>query len=193
MARRFIDLSINLDNDLIADPAFMKPQITYLSHRETLPKDGQPFHGIPAEAYPGGEGYAAAEWVTLSTHNGTHLDAPYHFHPTMNKGERAITIDEVPLDWCFRPGVKLDFRQFPDGYVVTALDVEAELKRIGYELQPFDIVLVNTSAAAALGQPNFVDTGCGMGYEATMYLTSRGVRITGTDAWSWDAPFSYTA
>lgn len=26
-----------------------------------------------------------------------------------------------------------------------------------------------------------------------MYLTSRGVRVTGTDAWSWDAPFSHTA
>ena len=32
-----------------------------------------------------------------------------------------------------------------------------------------------------------------MGYEATMYLTTRGVRVTGTDAWSWDAPFSHTA
>jgi hypothetical protein len=27
------------------------------------------------------------------------------------------------------------------------------------------------------------------GYEATMYLLERGVRLTGTDAWSWDAPF----
>ena len=26
-----------------------------------------------------------------------------------------------------------------------------------------------------------------------MYLLERGVRVTGTDAWSWDAPFSYTA
>jgi len=26
-----------------------------------------------------------------------------------------------------------------------------------------------------------------------MYLTSRGIRVTGTDAWSWDAPFSHTA
>ncbi|MDB5532492.1 MAG: cyclase, partial [Hyphomicrobiales bacterium] len=34
---------------------------------------------------------------------------------------------------------------------------------------------------------------CGMGREATLYLTSRGVRVTGTDAWSWDAPFGYTA
>jgi len=45
----------------------------------------------------------------------------------MNHGERAITIDEAPLEWCFQPGVKLDFRHYPDGYVVTAKDVEPEL------------------------------------------------------------------
>jgi kynurenine formamidase len=28
-----------------------------------------------------------------------------------------------------------------------------------------------------------------MGREATLYLLERGVRLTGTDAWSWDAPF----
>jgi kynurenine formamidase len=76
---------------------------------------------------------------------------------------------------------------------VTAADVEMELARIGHELQPLEIVLVNTAAGAALGQPDFVSKGCGMGREATLYLTSRGVRVTGTDAWSWDAPFTYTA
>ena len=35
--------------------------------------------------------------------------------------------------------------------------------------------------------------GCGMGLEATLYLLERGVRLTGTDAWSWDAPFVHTA
>ena len=29
--------------------------------------------------------------------------------------------------------------------------------------------------------------------DATMYLLERGVRLTGTDAWSWDAPFVHTA
>ena len=77
--------------------------------------------------------------------------------------------------------------------MVTGQDVEDELTRIGYTLQPLDIVLVNTAAGGALGQPNFVDVGCGMGYDATIYLTSRGVKVTGTDAWSWDAPFVYTA
>jgi kynurenine formamidase len=31
-----------------------------------------------------------------------------------------------------------------------------------------------------------------MGREATLYLLERGVRLTGTDAWSWDAPFVHT-
>ncbi|QNA83177.1 cyclase family protein [Sphingomonas sp. So64.6b] len=193
MTRRFVDLSITLDPDVITDPPFMRPKITYQTHRETVPEAQTFFPGVAAEQFPGGEGFAAAELVTMSTHNGTHLDAPWHYHPTMNNGERAITIDEVPLDWCFRPGVKLDFRHFADGYVVAADDVSAELARIGHDLQPLDIVLINTAAGAALGDPRFVDIGCGMGYEATMYLTSRGVRVTGTDAWSWDAPFSYTA
>jgi kynurenine formamidase len=110
----------------------------------------------------------------------------------MDGGKRAITIDEVPLDWCFQPGVKLDFRHFPDGYVATAADVEAELERIGHTLSPLEIVVVNTSAGAAYGQQNYVAKGCGMGREATLYLTQRGIRVTGTDGWSWDAPFIFT-
>jgi kynurenine formamidase len=111
----------------------------------------------------------------------------------MNGGERAITIDEVPLEWCFQPAVKLDFRHLPDGYVATAGDVEAELKRIGHDLRPLEIVVVNTAAGEAFGRPDFLGRGCGVGRQATLYLLERGVRLTGTDAWSWDAPFPYTA
>jgi kynurenine formamidase len=193
MTRRFVDLSIYLENEVVTDPPFMRPKITYQTHQDTVTELQHFFPGVTGAEVPGGAGFAAAEWVTLTTHNGTHLDAPYHFHPTMDGGKRAIAIDEVPLDWCFRPGVKLDFRHFDDGYVVTARDVESELERIGHALQPLDIVLVNTRAGSALGDPNFVNIGCGMGYAATMYLTSRGVRVAGTDAWSWDAPFSHTA
>ena len=48
-------------------------------------------------------------------------------------------------------------------------------------------------SGAVYGTDNFTDQGCGMGAEATLYLTERGVKVVGTDAWSWDAPFSYTA
>jgi hypothetical protein len=39
---------------------------------------------LKKEDLPDGEGWAV-ELVQLSTHNGTHLDAPYHFHSTMDK------------------------------------------------------------------------------------------------------------
>ncbi|UCE30737.1 MAG: cyclase family protein [Burkholderiales bacterium] len=64
----------------------------------------------------------------------------------MDRGKPAAKIDEIPLHWFFGPGVKLDFRHFPDGHVVSAAEVEAELGRIGHALEPGDIVLVNTSA-----------------------------------------------
>ncbi|WP_028346200.1 cyclase family protein [Bradyrhizobium murdochi] len=192
MARRLIDISVPLQNDVPADPPGNHPTIQYIDHQQGLPRMLQFFEGLKAEDLPDGQGWAV-EQVSLSTHNGTHLDAPWHFHPTMNRGERSWTIDEVPLEWCFQPGVKLDFRHLPDGYVATAKDVEAELKRIGHTLSPLEIVVVNTSAGAKYGQQDYVISGCGMGYEATMYLLERGVRLTGIDGWSWDAPFVYTA
>ncbi|MCR9137575.1 MAG: cyclase family protein [Alphaproteobacteria bacterium] len=192
MPRRIVDLSVPLEADIASDPPVMLPEITYLDHQATAEQVMGFFPGLKKEDLPGGEGWAV-EMLRIATHNGTHLDAPYHYHSTMNNGERAITIDEVPLEWCFQPGVKLDFRHFDDGYVATAADVEAELKRIGHTLQPLDIVVVNTSAGACYGQPDYLLKGCGMGREATLYLLERGVRVTGTDAWSWDAPFAHTA
>jgi kynurenine formamidase len=196
MPRKFVDLSIFLENDVLSDPPAFAPKIEYFTHENTFAQIEPFFPGLKKEDLPDGEGWAV-ETVSLSTHNGTHLDAPYHFHSTMNKAlgkqEKSIAIHDVPLEWCFQPGVKLDFTQLPDGYVVTADDVEKELARIGHTLSPLEIVVVNTRAGKRYGQPDYVASGCGMGYEATMYLLERGIRLTGTDAWSWDAPFVHTA
>lgn len=188
---RFIDLSVTLENDVPADPPHLRPEIRYTDHRRGAEQIAGIFPGLSPDDLPDGEGWAVEDLV-LHTHSGTHMDAPWHYASTMNRGERAIGIDEVPLEWCFAPGVKLDFRHFSNGYVVSAAEVEEELARIGHELKPRDIVLVNTAAAGAYGTAAYVESGCGMGREATLYLLERGVRVVGTDAWSWDAPFSYT-
>src|ERR1700730_10394757 len=191
MSRRLIDISVPLKAGIKSDPPHSLPQIEYLDHHQTAPAMAE-YMGVRVDQLPDGE-YAAVERVEISTHNGTHMDAPWHFFSSMNHarkpgGETSWRIDDVPVDWCFQPGVKLDFRHLPDGYVATAADVEAELARIGHSLSPLEIVVVNTSAGRRYGAADYVSAGCGMGHEAALYLLERGVRLTGTDAWSWDAP-----
>jgi len=185
---RFVDLSMPLDDVIPVDPPFLRPKIEYKDHQAGL-ADMDAMYGIRPDQLPDGQGLAA-ETVTITTHAGTHVDAPWHYHPTMNGGERAWTIDEVPIDWFFRPGVKLDLRHLPSGHLVTPADIDAELERIGYELQPLDIVLAHTVAADAYGRDDYIDTGIGFGRDATLHLTGQGVRVVGTDAWGWDLPVS---
>ncbi|MHC3472626.1 cyclase family protein [Streptomyces sp. 7R007] len=190
--RKLVDISVPLQAGIPSDPPAFVPEIDYHTHAQTAQSLLDFFPGATLDDLPDGEGWAH-EWVRATTHSGTHLDAPYHYSAIMDGGKRAITVDEVPLEWCLQPAVKLDFRHFPDGYVATAADVEAELDRIGHELSPLEIVVVNTAAGARYGQDDYVSSGCGMGRDATFYLLERGVRLTGTDAWSWDAPFVHTA
>ena len=149
MPRRLIDISVALKAGIKSDPPHSLPKIDYFDHHMTAPAMAE-YMGVRVDQLPDGE-YAAVERANISTHNGTHLDAPYHYFSTMNHrlkpgGEPSWRIDEVPLEWCFQPAVKLDFRHLPDGYVMTPGDVEAELKRIGHTLQPLEIVVVNTAA-----------------------------------------------
>jgi kynurenine formamidase len=138
---RIVDISSPLDNETVMDHPFMRPKVEYRTNAQNAPMLLENFPGLKQEDLPGGEGWAF-EIVTMTTHNGTHMDAPVHFQSTSIDGKPMMSIDEVPLDWFFRPDVKLDFREMPDGHVVSAAEVAAELRRIGHELKPFDIVLV---------------------------------------------------
>jgi kynurenine formamidase len=189
--KRFIDLSVMLENGVVSDPPGLEPHIDYIDHRAGAQHLSYIFPGLEPKDLPNAEGWAV-ENLSINSHSGTHMDAPWHYASTMNRGERAISIDEVPLEWCFKPGVKLDFRGMPDGHVVTAAEMQAAFEQISYTLKPLDIVLINTAAGEAYGRPDYLERGCGIGRDATLWLLERGVRVVGTDAWSWDAPFSFT-
>lgn len=190
--RRFVDLSISIEAGLPSDPPVMIPKIDYVDHSAGAEQMKEFFPGVTRDQLPGGLGWAL-EFLTLTTHSGTHLDAPYHYHPTMDKGKPSMTIDQIPLDWCFSDGVLLDFRHKADGERITVDDIEKELARIEYEIKPLDIVLIETGADSAWGQPQYLIKGAGMDRESTLFLTEKGVKVVGIDAWSWDRPLPFLA
>lgn len=148
-----------------------------------------PGTGKIADAGRGGLGLRAPDRDAAQWHP---YGRPWHYSSTTNGGEPAFGIDELPLEWCLRPGVRLDFRHVADGAILQPEDLQRELARIGYCLSPLDIVLINTAAGARYGQPDYLQRGCGIGRAATLWLLEQGVRVVGTDAWSWDAPFHFT-
>jgi kynurenine formamidase len=190
--RRFVDLSIAIEDGLPSDPPEMIPKIQYIDHKAGAAMMKQFFPGIEEEDLPQGLGWAA-ELVQLATHSGTHLDAPYHYHPTMDGGKRALTIDEIPLEWCFGPGVVLDFRYKGDGERITLEDLQKEIHRIDHPLQEGEIVLIMTGADQYWGKPEYLLKGAGMTRESTLWVLDHGIKIVGTDAWSWDRPLPFIA
>jgi cyclase len=135
---------------------------------------------------PDGE-FLSLDTLTLTTHTGTHVDAPSHY------GTRAAYgvprhIDQLPLDWFFRPAVVLDVRGHGTGSIGADV-VGAALESTGHDLRPFDIVLLHTGAAAWAGTQRYFTDFTGLDASAVHFLLDRGVRVMGTDAFSFDAPF----
>lgn len=181
---RLVDLSVPIEE---SDSEPFKPVIERQDHRAGAAVMSGIF-GVAPEELPGGGGWANDN-VTLITHAGTHLDAPWHYAPTAG-GERAMTIDEVPLEWCYSDGVVLDMRHKEDGERITGRDVSEELDRIRYSLKPLDIVLVMTGVDRYWGSAEYIQHGAGMTRESTLWLIEKGVKVMGIDAWGWDRPFS---
>jgi kynurenine formamidase len=179
---------IDLSEPIMPTPpgAMLKVEIVYSTHEESAVRDGA-FFGFSPEDLPDGR-FAAVEMVSLTTHSGTHLDAPYHYGP-MSGGKPARRIDEVPLEWCYGDGVVLDFTHKKAGEEIGVKDYEKALKKIKYTLKPWDIVLAMTGADKYYGKPNYGSVHPGNTRESTLWLVDQGIKVMGIDAWGWDKPF----
>jgi len=183
---RLIDLSVPLEHRAVSEP--LPAQIRYVRHDGEGLQQMQQFFGVRPEnlVYSNGLGWAVEE-VQAITHTGTHVDAPYHYGP-MSEGKPARTIDQVPLEWCFAPGVVLDVRYKAAGEIITVDDLKAILHCIGYQFRPFDIVLLHTGADKRLGSPDYFAQP-GLGREVVLWLVEQGMKVIGIDAYTLDRPF----
>jgi kynurenine formamidase len=187
---RLIDLSTIIADDLASDAPHQKPTIVYRSHKDNLGAMAKAFN-IDPENIPDGMGWAN-ETVTIATHGGCHMDAPWHYYPTMNNGEPSKTIDQTPLEWCFQDGVHFDFSRRDPREIITSDDFKRELDKMRYSLKPLDIVLLESGAAPYFATASYRDKGAGVGEEGTRWLMDQGIKVVGTDSFTWDKPFSLT-
>lgn len=123
----------------------------------------------------------------LSTHTGTHIDAPFHYGWRKNASCLPKTISEIPLEWCFGNGILLDYSNNQDE--IDAQTVAQQCQTMGVTLSAGDIILINTGANRNIGlQDYFLDyrpiRPC-----AVSYFLDRGIKVVGTDAFSFDPPF----
>jgi len=137
--------------------------------------------GVGADEY-GVDMLTASYLVIQSDHAGTHMDALKHIKPD------APGAEGIPLEYCFSDGVVLDFRHKEYGAGISAAEIDEALEKIGYELKERDIVLIQTGASAYNDDKRYLTDHCGMTRDATLHLISRGVRLMGIDAVTFDPP-----
>ncbi len=183
-----IDLSAPIEQGPPEQLDALRVDVTYEDHQAGAALIEQLF-GVGPELLRDGEGWSNETFTRLGTHSTTHVDAPWHYNSTIG-GARAKTIDELPLDWFFRPALVIDATDRADGEALAAADVRERLPR---DLVARDIVLVRTGRDAYYREPDYMARGPGVTADATRWLFEQGVRVMGIDAWGWDAPLHLQA
>jgi kynurenine formamidase len=195
---RLIDLTVTLDPAnrsklpaaLARAAAVVAPVIEYLHPAQQAGRDEFcRYLGCSHDDLADGEGWGAEVLNDLSSHCGTHVDAPLHSGSRV-AGRPARTITDIALDELFRPGLVLDVRPWAKlGEEITIEMLDAALAATGKRVDAGDAVLIRTGQERyAIGDPEFF-LQPGMSRASTLHLTSQGATILGTDAVGWDLPF----
>lgn len=198
---KIIDLSLPID-----DKAFEvhKVAIERVTHKagiekfnrvimgKTLPRKIKYLLGqriLKKEDLPDEE-FLSLEIVHSPVHIGTHLDYSFHYG-SRSENRPSKTAEEIPLEYCYQDGIKLDLVHKKPNETIKALDLEESLTKINYKLKPLDIVLLQTGADKLYGSREYFSDYPGLDISAIDYLLDRGVKIFGVDTMGIDRPYRF--
>jgi kynurenine formamidase len=198
---KIIDLSLPID-----DTAFEvhKVSIQRVGHKPGVAKFNRVIMGksvlgmikyllgkriLKKEDLPDGE-FLSLETVHAPVHIGTHLDYSFHYG-SRSEGRASKTADQIPLEYCYQDGVKLDFSHKKPADVIRDSDVKDALNKIHYQLKPLDIVLFFTGSDKLFGSPKYFSDYPGVDPSAIDYLLSEGIKVFGVDTMGIDRPYKF--
>jgi kynurenine formamidase len=164
------------------------PEIEYIDHAVGA-RIMQLLFRCGADDLPNGEGWAE-ENLQMSSHLGTHVDAPWHYGSSC-EGKPAKTVDEIDLQDLYCDAVVLDMsHKRGTGSAITVEDLKGALKKIDYQIKKGDAVLIRTDHDKYELNDELRYYYPGMIRESALWLAEQGAKIGGTDATGWDRPFA---
>ena len=192
---RLIDLTrtlSNIDKASFSEKLYpllriIAPDIEYVDHEKGA-KIMQMLFKCSSDDLPEGEGWAE-ENISMSSHLGTHVDAPWHYGSTC-EGKPAKTVDELPLSDLYCDAVVIDMtHKRATGAAITVEDLKGALAKIGYAIKAGDAVLIRTDNDKFEITDELRYNYPGMTRESTLWIAEQGAKIGGTDGFAWDRPF----
>ena len=124
--------------------------------------------------------------ISMGEHNGTHIDASYHF---FGKEDGGKTIDEYTLDKFRGSCAVLNFAGCDENYLVSKQDILDWEQKNG-EISEGNIVLLNFGWAPRFTSlpkgAAYVSTWPGSGGDAAEYLASKKIKMVGVDTFAAD-------
>ena len=155
-------------------------KIIDLSH--TIHDEIQIYPGDPRPSIKRGltheKDYCHVDVLTLGSHTGTHIDAPYHF---LKEGKK---IDELPVQRFVGDGVLVDVSAKSDRELIEPGDVEPYEN----EIAAGDFVILNTGRDKYFGTSRYYFHPY-LSVEGARLLVKMGVSLVGIDALNVDPTY----
>jgi len=160
---KIIDLTLTVSDEIPTFPG--SPQPSFI-----------PWENVKEDGYN-------LELLFLSTHTGTHMDAPYHF---LEKGGK---IHEISLKKLVSEAVLIKSKK-KGGESITKIDIQKFEKKHG-KIASFSSVIFYTDWQKNLQKKYYFTKNPGLSVSAAKYLASKKVSLVGIDSPSIDLGTDY--
>jgi len=155
---KIIDLTLTVSDEIPTFPG--SPQPSFI-----------PWENVKDDGYN-------LELLFLSTHTGTHMDAPYHFL------EKGAKIHEISLKKLVAETVLIKSKK-NDGELITKIDIQKFEKKHG-KINNFSSVIFSTGWQRNLQKKYYFTKNPGLSVSAAKYLASKKINLVGIDSPSID-------
>lgn len=154
----FIDLTLKISPQLPSFPRSPQPQFITWAKNET-------------------DGYNL-ELIFLSSHSGTHIDAPFHFI------DNGLKIDQIPLERLVCNAILFRIKK-GQNQSITKKDITKFEKKHG-KISHNSTIIFATGWYKNLLKKHYFDNNPGLSIDAARYLASKKINLVGIDSPSID-------